>query len=147
MKKLLPIAMLAVAGSWGSAFAQQASSGLGQSWPNAPDVSSSPNWHVYVFVRDGIRYVQVNDLNGNVRGAVAVAGGQFLTLPIGRDAQLVSTPQQSAQTATPPAPSETVYKDSALQLQVAPQPNGAAQLRAVDADCGDPTLCSGGRAM
>ena len=43
------------------------SSGLGQSWPNTTDVSASPHWHVYVFQRNGVRYVQINDLSGKVR--------------------------------------------------------------------------------
>lgn len=130
MKQLLPLAMLAVAGFCTSAWAQQAASGLGQSWPNAPDVSSSPNWHVYVFESDGIRYVQVNDLNGKVRGAFATAGGQFLRLPMGADAQRVATPQQPLESSKA-ASGETVYRDNAVQVQVAPQANGNVQLNAL----------------
>ncbi|HEX5306096.1 MAG TPA: hypothetical protein VFW82_08425, partial [Dyella sp.] len=67
------------------------SSGLGQSWPNTTDVSTNPYWHVYVFEKDGVRYVQVNDTNGRVHAAIATAGGQVLVLPIGVDAQNVTT--------------------------------------------------------
>src|SRR5579875_2837948 len=74
--------------------AQPPSMGLGQAWPNAQDVSASTHWHVYVFANNGVRYVQVNDLNGNVRAAFASANGQFLVLPMGRDALRVATPQQ-----------------------------------------------------
>ncbi|WP_175927454.1 hypothetical protein [Burkholderia cepacia] len=71
--------------------------GLGSSWPNAPDVSANPNWHVYVFRRAGVKYIQVNDLSGTVREVVATSAGEFLVLPMGRDASRVSTPQEPAQ--------------------------------------------------
>ncbi|KAF1008682.1 MAG: hypothetical protein GAK28_01110 [Luteibacter sp.] len=60
--------------------AQPATTGLGSSWPNATDVSASPQYHVYRFERDGIRYIQINDATGTVRGAVAYIGGQILDL-------------------------------------------------------------------
>lgn len=121
------------------------SNGLGQSWPNAQDVSSSPNFHVYVFVRDGVRYLQVNDATGQVRGAVAAAAGQFLVLPLGSDSQRVSTPQTPAapvpagvQAGTP----QTVYSDSASQTQVTVTPlsNGTVLMRT--AICKNPEDCS-----
>ena len=74
--------------------AQPLSTGLGQAWPNAQDVSASTQWHVYVFSNGGIQFVQVNDLAGNVRAAVGAVNGQFLVLPMGRDAARISTPQQ-----------------------------------------------------
>ncbi|MFC5739953.1 hypothetical protein [Dyella tabacisoli] len=116
-------------------------SGLGQSWPNARDVSASPNWHVYVFERDGVRYVQVNDLNGTVRGAFATAQGQYLVLPVGTDAQLIGTPQRPL-TMIKPAPSETVYRDASVQVLLTPQANGGVLLRVFDtATCTDPYNC------
>lgn len=146
-KRLLPALAFGIAGLSGSAWAQQPAtqstpgqSGLGQSWPNARDVSSSPNWHVYVFDRDGIRYIQINDLNGTVRGAFAVANGQFLVLPMGRDAAHISTPQKPLSTINT-TPSETIYRDKATQVQLAPQHNGAIHVRAMD--CGDPINCGG----
>jgi hypothetical protein len=147
VKRLLTTAVLALSSVCGSAWAQQstiASTGLGQAWPNATDVSSSPRWHVYVFERDGIRYVQVNDLNGTVRGAFAVAGGQFLALPIGTDAQLLSTPQQPRRAAIAPhaAQGQTIYQDNAVKILATPQSQNRVML---DADCGDPAECSGGR--
>lgn len=42
--------------------------GLGQSWPNGADYSASPRFHAYVFDKQGVRYVQINDGNGTVRG-------------------------------------------------------------------------------
>ncbi|RUL66553.1 hypothetical protein EKH79_01630 [Dyella dinghuensis] len=97
-----------------------ATTGLGQSWPNASDVSTSPHYHVYVFRKDGIRYFQVNDLNGNVRAAVAVANGVVLTLPIGLDASEVT---HSATPQTGNA-SETVYNDKGVTLTATPKQNG-----------------------
>ncbi|MEP7186383.1 MAG: hypothetical protein ABI767_11155, partial [Rhodanobacter sp.] len=72
------------------------SAGLGQSWPNTADMSRSPSLHAYVFMLRGVKYVQVNDINGNVLGAVGTANGEFITLPIGRFSNLVSTPQEPA---------------------------------------------------
>lgn len=114
------------------------SSGLGQAWPNAPDVSASPHWHVYVFQRDGVRFVQVNDLNGRVMGAFATAGGQFLVLPMGAGASLSVAPAGSAV----PANSELVYSDGTVQLTAAPAADGSLNLRAFDLPCTDPVECS-----
>ncbi|MDE1894715.1 MAG: hypothetical protein KGM46_12485 [Pseudomonadota bacterium] len=129
-----------------SAFAVSPPSvGLGQAWPNTVDVSPSPNWHAYVFMLGGVKYVQVNDINGNVLGAVGTANGQFITLPIGRFSQLVSTPQQPAATpATAPAAgiATTVYKDSTTQVTATPLSNGTVLLNATTTTC-DPIDCSG----
>ncbi|WP_266159378.1 hypothetical protein [Dyella silvatica] len=148
IKHLLPITALALASICGTAWAQQpatVSTGLGQAWPNAPDVSSSPRWHVYVFNRDGVRYIQVNDLNGKVRGAFAVAGGQYLSLPIGSDAQYVSTPQQRLTAPASSAPAETVYNDGAVNVTLTPQANGQVQMNAMDSECTGLDCSGGGR--
>ena len=128
------------------AMADDQASGLGQSWPNAQDQSINPNYHVYVFNKDGVNYVQVNDAAGKVRAAVAASGGQFLVLPLGSDAARVSTPQSEATQApagvqAAGAP-QTVYQDSASQTQVTVTPlsNGTLMLRAAAA-CSDPALC------
>ncbi|WNL44475.1 hypothetical protein RKE25_13655 [Dyella sp. BiH032] len=141
-KTLAAIALLAGVAVAGPAMASnRGATGLGQAWPNAQDVSSSPRWHVYVFERDGIRYIQINDLNGNVRAAFATQGGSFLVLPIGSDASRLATPQDPQ-----PAPADTqgeiVYRDSDVQLQVTPQASGMTTLQAVDATCSDPVECS-----
>lgn len=123
--------------------AEAPATGLGQAWPNAVDVSLSPHWHVYVFVLKGIKYIQVNDINGNVIGAIGTAGGQFITLPIGEDSQYVSTPQQrvantsSINTASP----TTVYRDGSTVVTAAPQSDGVTTLSAA-AICQDPSSCS-----
>lgn len=86
LKKLgagIVLAMLLVVG--GAMAADAPSKGLGARWPNAQDVSQSASWHVYVFARDGVKYIQVNDAAGNVRGAVAASadGATAVALPLG----------------------------------------------------------------
>ncbi|MFC4526721.1 hypothetical protein [Dyella halodurans] len=135
---------LLVLGLSSSAFADPPSTGLGQAWPNATDVSSSPNFHAYVFVLGGVKYVQINDLNGNVLAAIGMANGQFLTLPIGRFAQFVRTPQQPAAvatTATPVSSPTTVYQDATTQVTTTPQSDGTMQVSAL-ATCSDPIVCN-----
>jgi hypothetical protein len=135
---------LLFAGASGAAMAAQpAATGLGQAWPNTTDVSANPNWHAYVFVLGGIKYVQVNDANGNVIGAVGTSNGQFITLPIGRFAQLVSTPQQPAAVDTGSQPTTapaTVYQDDSVQVTATPQTDGTVRLMA--ASTCDPIQCN-----
>ncbi|MGC1551061.1 MAG: hypothetical protein WA777_21260, partial [Rhodanobacter sp.] len=68
MQRMYRRAVLAVVlatGLSGAAFAgDPPSTGLGQAWPNAADVSLSPNFHAYIFSIGGIRYIQINDTNG-----------------------------------------------------------------------------------
>jgi hypothetical protein len=126
----------------GAAFADQPpASGLGQSWPNASDVSSNPNFHAYVFTLGGIQFVQINDANGNVLGAVGSANGQFITLPVGRFSKLVTTPQQgpSVTPAAPTAAPTTVYQDTVTTVTATPLSDGTMQLAACS---GDPLACS-----
>ncbi|WP_236585419.1 hypothetical protein [Dyella sp. EPa41] len=134
------LALFALAST--SAMAQQgaSTSGLGQAWPNAIDVSASPRWHVYVFERDGIRYVQINDLGGKVRAAFARSNGSFLALPVGVDAQRLATPQEPLAATTQAG--EIVYRDATTTVLVSPQPDGTARVYAADGDCKDPIECS-----
>jgi hypothetical protein len=118
--------------------------GLGQAWPNAEDVSASPNWHVYVFTLNGIKYVQVNSLSGDVLGAIGTADGQFITLPMGRFSQYVSVPHQTnghRSDAKPASTATTVYEDDATIITVTPQNDGTMLLTAT---CQDPEECQGG---
>ena len=140
---------LAALGLWAMALASASalaadglpSTGLGQSWPNATDVSASPHWHVYVFERNGIRYVQINDLGGKVRAAFAASNGNFLVLPVGADAAHVATPQEP-QTSAARAKGEVVYHDASVNVLVAPLANGAAGVFVANGDCKDPIECS-----
>lgn len=138
-------ASLAVA--TGTAMAATPATGLGQSWPNASDVSTNPNFHVYVFVLGGIEYIQVNDMNGNVLGSVGTAGGQFITLPIGQFAQQVVTSSQPASastTAAPIAAAATVYNDGTTTVTATPLSDGTVRLNAAAATtpCTDPIDCN-----
>lgn len=157
MFKFLPCralcAGLIVMGLSASALAVESSgTGLGQSWPTAQDISQNAHWHVYSFENNGVRYIQVNDLSGNVRMAFATANGQFLVLPIGRNARSVSTPQQKAATSATAVPlsayTETVYKDSNVQLDAVPMSDGTTTFTAtstatVAPSCDDdPSACN-----
>jgi hypothetical protein len=132
--------------------AQSLGTGLGQSWPNAQDLSASAHWHVYAFTSNGIRYIQVNDLDGNVRVAFATANGQFLALPMGRNAQSLSTPQQPLSTSNTAVPltsyTETVFRDDSVQLDVVPMSDGTTVFKATPttnaalAPCDDPIECN-----
>ncbi|HUB90286.1 MAG TPA: hypothetical protein VMA74_11240 [Dyella sp.] len=110
--------------------------GLGQAWPNAPDVSSNAHYHVYRFERDGITYIQINDLQGRVRAAVATAKEVTFALPIGVDAQNVAV-------KTVPSPTDltqVVYQDDGLTVTAAPQDDGSENVMVVVA-C-DPAQCT-----
>jgi len=127
-----------------AAFAQAPVTGLGQSWPNAADVSVSPHYHVYVFVRDGIRYIQVNDLNGTVRAAVAVADDVVLVLPVGADAQSVTTRHGLAQLAGTQntGAAETVYSDRSTRITATPTSTGALQVNVATTPVIAPAICT-----
>ncbi|WP_439444491.1 hypothetical protein ABWU93_11605 [Xanthomonas translucens pv. translucens] len=82
----------------GGAFAQccpsggtvlPASKGLGESAPAAQNLYIDPAWSVYQFERDGITYLQINDVQGRVRAAVARAGDTAWVMPMGRDVDKV----------------------------------------------------------
>ena len=122
------------------------STGLGQSWPNTNDVSASPHYHVYLFARDGIRYVQVNDSSGKVRAAFATANQVIFVLPIGTDAQGAGTSHQTAAQTTMANTSSTelVYSDNVVQVTATPQSNGTLLVNASLTGCTDPYNCIGG---
>lgn len=138
------LAAVLAMGLSGAAFAgQPPSAGLGQSWPNAADVSLNPHYHAYVFVAGGITYIQINDAAGNVLGAVGTASGQFIVLPVGQS-QSVSTPQQSASSssATPAAATAPVYNDGTTVITATPMSDGSTQIKAATSStCDDPTVC------
>ncbi|WP_156162437.1 hypothetical protein [Burkholderia sp. MSHR3999] len=148
----LALGIVAVLGLPGLAGAvEPASTGLGQAWPNATDVSLSPHYHVYVFRRDGIRYIQINDVNGVVRAAIATADGVVLILPIGTDAAHVKTLRAASGDATQPtsteSSTETVYRDQATTVSVTPLSTGALSITTQQAaTCSNPGECSNGGA-
>jgi hypothetical protein len=138
--KQIVFAGLLSLGLAGAAKAAAPSTGLGQAWPNAPDVSASPHWHAYVFEKDGVRYIQVNDLAGHVRGAFATAQGQYLVLPIGSDAATAT----ATEFPVVDGDAEKVYDDGSTQVTAAAQVDGTTllQVNAVLAGCDDPQACS-----
>ena len=115
---------------------------LGKAWPNAKDLSSSPNWHAYVFEQDGVRYIQVNDRNGTVHAAIGVVGNTAFALPMGVDAQHVST----ALSSDVSVPSEVVYQDDTATVAAMPQDDGTVQI-IVRAACDNPAACGQNHAM
>ncbi len=126
---LSPVAVLLLATT--ATAGTPAVTGLGQSWPNAPDVSPSPRFHAYRFEKQGVSYIQINDRNGTVRGAVAYIAGQVLELPIGVDASrwtVTEIPEASTQ-------GETVYQDNGVTVHAAPQADGTTRLMLAPTDC------------
>jgi|SRR6187402_3087038 len=106
------------------------------------DVSTSSNYHVYVFTRSGTSYIQVNDASGAVRGAFAVTPYKAIGLPIGSDASRLATPDEPL---PPPAVTsgETVYTNGSTHVFVAPQPDGTMRINLIIGDCkSDPAECS-----
>ncbi|KAF1004539.1 MAG: hypothetical protein GAK28_03916 [Luteibacter sp.] len=117
--------------------------GLGQSWPNTTDASANPGYHVYVFQRLGVRYVQVNDASGGVRGAIAYDGKSIGGLPVGTDASHWVTPTEGTYVPSRMANGVTVYSDDVMTITVAVQPDGSMLMSAAPVDChGDPAECS-----
>jgi hypothetical protein len=78
--------------------APKAATGLGHAYPPSVDLASDPQWQVYEFERDGVRYVQINDANGKVRAAAGRIAGTFWVMPIGNDADRVSLPEHALPT-------------------------------------------------
>jgi hypothetical protein len=112
--------------------------GLGESWPNATDVSASPNWHVYVFQKDGVRYIQVNDRNGTVHAAVGNAGRTVFALPVGVDAPRVAIVDALIERDT----SQTIYQDDSFAIEATPQTDGSSLLSVAMPCSGDPANCT-----
>lgn len=96
--------------------ALSATSGLGQSTPDALNLSASPDWQVYQFNRNGMRYFQVNDAMGRVHAAVAVANGVMMVLPVGAD--------DVQQTVDLPTGLLPVYQDSFIAIVPVQLPDG-----------------------
>lgn len=53
------------------------------------NLSSSSGWRVYAFERDGIRYLRVDDVVGNLIAVIGYVDGAFFVLPMGSDADRV----------------------------------------------------------
>lgn len=92
--------------------APKAASGMGEAFPQAPDLAADIAWQVYEFERDGIRYLQVNDQYGGVRAVVGRIGGTFWVLPIGDDADRVSVPGDTV----PAAQTKSLYRSNDAEV-------------------------------
>lgn len=86
--------------------------GLGESLPMTPDLSGDPQWQVYAFERDGIRYLQINDGANVARAAIGQIGTTAWVLPIGHDADrvLIQSGTQS------PTTGRIVYRDEKFEV-------------------------------
>ncbi|WLA02775.1 hypothetical protein [Xanthomonas translucens] len=73
----------------------KAKTGLGEATPAAANLSADPAWKVYQFERDGITYLQINDIAGGVRSAVGRVGDTAWVMPVGVDADRVSIASSS----------------------------------------------------
>lgn len=138
IRKTILAGLLGLVLSTSALATEPSSTGLGQQWPNATDVSASQDFHVYVFVRDGINYIQVNDSNGTVRAAYATAADVVLPLPVGVDAQNATVAAEGSDSSS----AETVYSDDTTKVTVTPQANGSLKVKAMR--CTDPYNCIGG---
>ncbi|HEY1137057.1 MAG TPA: hypothetical protein VGE64_06180 [Xanthomonadaceae bacterium] len=87
--------------------------GLGESQPETSDLSSDPQWQVYAFERDGIRYLQINDGANTARAAIGHIGATVWVLPIGRDADRVAIQTLTPSTATG---KRVVYRDDEVEV-------------------------------
>lgn len=77
----------------GTASAVQSDSrGIGKAYPSASDVSIDRRWRIYRFERDGIDYLQINDLAGRVHLIIGRVDDLFWELPAGDLPVKVSLP-------------------------------------------------------
>lgn len=86
--------------------------GLGESLPETSDLSSDPDWQIYEFERDGIRYLQINDAANNARAAIGQIGATAWVLPVGRDAGRVVIQARALSAVT----GRTVYRDDGVEV-------------------------------
>lgn len=86
--------------------------GLGESLPQTSDLSSDPQWQVYAFERDGIRYLQINDGANFARAAIGQIGTTAWVLPIGRDADRVAIQMGVPSTVA----GRVVYRDDEVEV-------------------------------
>lgn len=123
---------------------QQPASGLGSAWPtDAQDVSRTPGFHAYAWIKGGVKYVQINDNAGNVLAAFATANGTFLPLPMGREAGNLRTPQDATAASSTSSSGVTVYQDNSVSVTAATQSNGTMLLQAASTStCTNPVECS-----
>jgi hypothetical protein len=94
---------------------EAARTGLGQSQPPTPNISTDPEWQVYLFESDGISYYQVNDLMGRVQFIVGQANGRVWLLPAGT-ARLPAIRNIATTSTLSVAPGREVYRGSSIAI-------------------------------
>jgi hypothetical protein len=115
--------------------AAPSASELGQAMPHVANRSTSALWRVYVFRRDGVRYVQINDAEGSVHAAFATANGVFMVLPMGSDANRVVVPSMLGH--------EALCGGGCTTQQIMPMESDADRV-VVPSMLGHEALCGGG---
>lgn len=100
---------------------EQSRRGLGQSYPEAKNLSRHPDWRVYVFARDGFNYLQVNNDRGQVHVVIARAGQEFWALPSGELSARISLPSSLDRSLPDVVPSE-IYRSGDFVLLLYPDP-------------------------
>ena len=78
-------ALLLALGSLSATHASSATYELGRPFPKTLNHSLNPQWRVYVFELEGIRYFQINDIFGGIHVIFAEVEGDILVIPIGLD--------------------------------------------------------------
>ncbi len=92
----LPAAAIACCPSGGTGSPIIHTKGLGESAPQAANLSTDPRWGVYEFARDGINYLQINDSQGVVRAAVGAIDSVAWVMPMGSDVDRVNVMPNSS---------------------------------------------------
>ncbi|KAB7770398.1 hypothetical protein CEK69_10955 [Xanthomonas sp. LMG 12462] len=99
--------------------APAASAGLGESLPKARNLALDPAWRIYEFSRDGVTYLQINDVAGTVRAAVGRVNDTLWVLPMGADVARVTLPAKGTGTS-----GSVVYQTSGFVVRLVPGGNG-----------------------
>lgn len=81
---------------------------LGKTSPTSSNLSLSPEYQVFEFTREGLRYVEVADAAGVPRAAFTIVSGSVLVLPVGTDAV--------QQIAIAPTWTDVVYDDGTVTV-------------------------------
>jgi len=95
--------------------------GLGESAPRAENLALDPAWRIYEFERDGVTYLQINDLTGTVRAGVGQIKDTLWVLPMGKDVARVALPAKNASVQ-----GTVVYRTSRFTVRVVPNTAGDA---------------------
>jgi hypothetical protein len=109
----------------------KATMGLGERSPAAANLTLDPAWSIYEFQRDGVTYLQINDVAGEVRAVVARVDNALWVLPMGKDADRVTVPaantiwaSSSTTSATDLGPNaKMVYQTAHFTVHVERQAN------------------------